>query len=31
MIIVLDSSVLINWFKQEEGTEKALQIGEAKT
>jgi predicted nucleic acid-binding protein len=29
MIIVLDSSVLIKWFKQEEGTEKALQIREA--
>jgi len=29
MIIVLDSSVLIKWFKQEEGTEKALQLREA--
>lgn len=29
MILVLDSSVLVKWFKQEQGTEKALQIREA--
>lgn len=29
MILVLDSSVLVKWFKQEEGTDKALEIREA--
>ena len=29
MIVVVDTSVLIKWFKQEKDTEKALEIRQA--